>query len=79
MHANVQIQPVVSAGNVAQLAADLLISTLGLVHIGTFDPTDLVPAVGARDDGPGVSTPLERMLPIIIHVRSTPANSADSI
>lgn len=55
------MQPVVSAGNVAQLAADLLISSLALTHIGTFDPSDLVPAVGARDDGPGVATPLECM------------------
>lgn len=50
----------VSVGNVAQLAADLFISTLELNQIGIFDSRDLVPAVGARDDGPGVSTPLER-------------------
>lgn len=50
-----------SAGNVAQLAVDLLISTLKLSHVGTFDSRDLVPAVGGRDDGPGIATPLECM------------------
>lgn len=54
-------QPVVSAANVAQLAADLLIASLSLRLIGVFDSCDLVPVVGGRDDGEeGVSTPLER-------------------
>jgi len=51
----------VSAANVAQLAADLLIASLSLRLIGVFDSCDLVPVVGGRDDGEeGVSTPLER-------------------
>lgn len=51
----------VSAANVGQLAADLIISSLDLHRIGIFDPGDLVPVVGAReDDEPGVTTPLER-------------------
>lgn len=50
-----------SAANVAQLAADLLIASLSLRLIGVFDSCDLVPVVGGRDDGEeGVSTPLER-------------------
>lgn len=57
-------QPVVSTANVGQLAADLLISSLDLHRIGIFNPKDLVPVVGAReDDGPGVTTPLERAFP----------------
>lgn len=51
----------VSTANIGQLAVDLLISSLDLHRIGTFDPRDLVPVVGAReDDEPGVTTPLER-------------------
>jgi len=53
------IVPVVSTANVSQLAADLLIATLGLDRIGTFDSAFLVPVVGSREDGLGVSTPLE--------------------
>ncbi|PAV18989.1 proteasome assembly chaperone 2 [Pyrrhoderma noxium] len=53
------IVPVVSAGNVAQLAVDLLISTLKLEQIGVFDSRDLIPVAGGREDGPGISTPLE--------------------
>jgi len=55
-------QPVVSVANVAQLAADLLIASLSLDRVGIFDPRNLIPVVGAREDGlPGVTTPLERM------------------
>ncbi|KAL5507099.1 hypothetical protein ACEPAH_6555 [Sanghuangporus vaninii] len=53
------VVPVVSVGNVAQLAADLLIATLGLQQLGVFDPTYLIPVVGAREEGPGITTPLE--------------------
>ena len=50
-----------SAANVAQLTADLLIASLSLRLIGVFDSCDLVPVVGGRDDREeGVSTPLER-------------------
>ncbi|KAL5485033.1 hypothetical protein ACEPAI_7675 [Sanghuangporus weigelae] len=51
--------PVVSVGNVSQLAADLLIATLGLQQLGVFDPTYLIPVVGAPEEGPGITTPLE--------------------
>lgn len=52
----------VSVANVSQLAADLLIATLGLEQIGIFDAKDLIPVVGAREDeAPGVTTPLERV------------------
>lgn len=51
----------VSVANVPQLAVDLLIASLGLEQIGIFDPKDLIPVVGAREDkAPGVTTPLER-------------------
>jgi proteasome assembly chaperone 2 len=51
----------VSAANIAQLAADLLIASLSLHLVGVFDSRDLVPVVGGREDGEeGVSTPLER-------------------
>ncbi|KAH0827853.1 hypothetical protein J3R83DRAFT_3479 [Lanmaoa asiatica] len=57
-------QPVVSVGNVAQLAADLLIASLKLDRVGVFDPKYLVPVVGAREDGtPGLTTPIERESP----------------
>lgn len=49
-----------STANVSQLAVDLLIASLSLLHIGTFDSRDLVPVVGAREDGEqGITTPLE--------------------
>lgn len=54
-------QPIVSTGNVAQLAIDLMISTLGLKRVGILDSRDLVPTVGGREDGEeGITTPLER-------------------
>ncbi|KAK7005709.1 proteasome assembly chaperone 2 [Favolaschia claudopus] len=53
------IVPVVSTANVAQLAADLLISSLSLERIGVFNSEFLVPVVGSCEDGVGVSTPLE--------------------
>jgi len=53
-------QPVVSTANVSQLAADRLIATLALERIGIFDPQDLVPVVGGREDGAdGITMPLE--------------------
>jgi len=56
----VLIVPIVSTANVGQLAADLIISSLDLHRISIFDPRNLVPVVGAReDDEPGVTTPLE--------------------
>lgn len=55
------LQPIVSTANIGQLAADLLISSLNLHRVGILNPRDLVPVVGAREDGePGVTTPLER-------------------
>ncbi|KAF9010482.1 PAC2 family-domain-containing protein [Cyathus striatus] len=54
------IVPIVSTANVAQLAADLLISTLSLKRIAAVDPRFFVPVVGGRDDGEeGITTPLE--------------------
>lgn len=38
----------VSRGNVGQLAADLLITTLQLRRIGYFDDPDVLPAVGEQ-------------------------------
>lgn len=68
-------QPVVSAANVAQLAADLLIASLSLRLIGVFDSCDLVPVVGGRDDREeGVSTPLEREPFVTVQV-SFPSSS----
>ncbi|KAJ6587127.1 PAC2 family-domain-containing protein [Mycena vulgaris] len=53
------IVPVVSTANVSQLAVDLLIASLSLERIGIFDSAFLVPVVGGREEGLGVSTPLE--------------------
>jgi len=50
----------VSTANVGQLAADVLIATLGLERIGIFDPQYFIPVVGAREDGRrGITTPYE--------------------
>ena len=39
---------------------DLLIASLSLRQIGIFDPRDLVPVIGGREDGEeGITTPLE--------------------
>ncbi|KAI0305772.1 PAC2 family-domain-containing protein [Multifurca ochricompacta] len=60
LHEKALVVPVVSAANIAQLAVDLLIASLSLRAIGIFDPRDLVPVVGGREDGrEGVTTPLE--------------------
>ncbi|ELU38916.1 PAC2 domain-containing protein [Rhizoctonia solani AG-1 IA] len=71
------LQPVVSAGNVPQLCADLLIHTLGLRHIGLFDPSYYAPAVGGKDgkNSPAISSPMELFgLPggdiFVLHQRS---------
>ncbi|KAG8921661.1 hypothetical protein FRC02_012438 [Tulasnella sp. 418] len=55
------ILPIVSTGNVAQLAVDLIIATCGLELIGSLDSRDLVPTVGPRETGEqdGITTPLE--------------------
>jgi hypothetical protein len=65
-------QPVVSVGNVAQLAADLLIASLKLDRVGIFDPKYLVPVVGAREDGTaGLTTPIERKSPPVQPVETS--------
>lgn len=65
-------QPIVSVGNVAQLAADLLIASLKLDRVGVFDPKYLVPVVGAREDGTdGLTTPIERKSPPIQPVETS--------
>ncbi|KAG8740572.1 hypothetical protein FRC10_004148 [Ceratobasidium sp. 414] len=59
---SILIMPVISAGNVSQLSADLLIHTLALQRIGVFNPAYHVPVVGGPD-GPvdaGVTVPMER-------------------
>jgi len=38
----------VSRGNVGQLAADLLITTLRMRRVGYFNDPDVLPAIGAR-------------------------------
>jgi len=60
LEGKILISPVVSNANIGQLTADLIISSLDLYRIGIFNPRDLVPVVGAREDtGLGVTTPLE--------------------
>ncbi|KAG8979635.1 hypothetical protein FRB93_010008 [Tulasnella sp. JGI-2019a] len=60
IHGSVLILPIVSTGNVAQLAVDLLISTFEFKRIGILDSRYLVPAVGGREDGEeGITTPIE--------------------
>ncbi|EIM79186.1 uncharacterized protein STEHIDRAFT_163947 [Stereum hirsutum FP-91666 SS1] len=57
---NILVVPIVSIGNISQLASSLLITSLELECIGRFDSRDLVPAVGGREDGlEGITTPLE--------------------
>ncbi|CAE6456418.1 unnamed protein product [Rhizoctonia solani] len=58
---SILIVPVVSAGNVSQLCADLLIHTLALRQVGIFDPMYFAPVVGGKDgeNGATVSTPME--------------------
>ncbi|KAF9263375.1 hypothetical protein L218DRAFT_959402 [Marasmius fiardii PR-910] len=51
--------PVVSTANVAQLAADLLIASLGLVRIAVFDSKYGIPLVGTSEDGAGIATAFE--------------------
>jgi len=54
------VVPVVSAANVPQLAVDILIASLDLSRLGTFDSRYLVPVVGGREGCEyGVTTPLE--------------------
>jgi len=54
------VLPIVSTGNVAQLAVDLLIASLGLRRVGILDGRDLLSVAGAREDGEaGITTPLE--------------------
>ncbi|KLO19520.1 hypothetical protein SCHPADRAFT_918582 [Schizopora paradoxa] len=54
------VVPVVSVANIAQLAVDLLIASLGLKRIGILDSSYLIPVIGPRDDGEaGFTTPLE--------------------
>ncbi|KDQ21531.1 hypothetical protein BOTBODRAFT_25969 [Botryobasidium botryosum FD-172 SS1] len=54
------VLPIVSTGNVAQLAVDLLIASRGLRRVGILDAQDLFSVTGAREDGEtGVTTPLE--------------------
>ena len=44
----------VSRGNVGQLAADLLITTLRMRRVGYFNDADVLPAVGARASLPNM-------------------------
>jgi len=54
----VLILPIVSTGNVGQLAVDLLIATFGLKRVAVMDSKYLVPVVGGREDGEeGITTP----------------------
>ncbi|KAK7035452.1 hypothetical protein VNI00_011745 [Paramarasmius palmivorus] len=53
------IIPVVSTANVSQLAADLLIASLGLVRIAVFDSRYGIPLVGSSEDGTGIATAFE--------------------
>jgi len=51
---------VVSTANVAQLAVDLIITTLSLVRVAVLDSRYCIPVVGAREDGlNGITTPIE--------------------
>ncbi|KAF8515449.1 PAC2 family-domain-containing protein [Gautieria morchelliformis] len=54
------VVPIVSAANVSQLAADILIASLSLSRLGTCDARYHVPVVGGQEGGQvGVTTPLE--------------------
>jgi len=54
------VLPIVSVGNVAQLASDLIIASLSLSRVDILDPSCLIPVAGPREDGKrGVTTPIE--------------------
>ncbi|EJT98878.1 hypothetical protein DACRYDRAFT_118194 [Dacryopinax primogenitus] len=54
------ILPIVSVGNVPQLACDLLIASLGLGRLEILSPEWVISCAGGRQDGVrGVTTPLE--------------------
>ncbi|KAF5370560.1 hypothetical protein D9758_001882 [Tetrapyrgos nigripes] len=54
------IVPIVSTANVAQLAVDLLIASLGLHRLAVVDSRYSIPVVGGRENGePGITTPSE--------------------
>lgn len=63
---SILVVPAVSAGNVPQLTADLLIYSLGLELVGRLSDQYLYPFAGPRDAPEGVkttgiSTPIEGM------------------
>jgi hypothetical protein len=54
------VLPVVSTANVAQLAVDLLIHSLGLTRLAFLNDRYLVPAIGSGDNtSAGLTLPLE--------------------
>ncbi|KAF8586688.1 hypothetical protein K439DRAFT_1631393, partial [Ramaria rubella] len=60
LSAKTLVVPIVSAANIPQLAVDVLIASLSLFRLGTFDASSHVPVVGGREGGElGVTTPLE--------------------
>ncbi|KZO99796.1 hypothetical protein CALVIDRAFT_534218 [Calocera viscosa TUFC12733] len=59
MPASLTPKPIVSVGNIGQLAADLLIASLRLDRQAMLDPSCLIPVAGGREEGEGVTTPLE--------------------
>lgn len=57
---SILVVPIVSTGNVSQLAIDLMVCTLGLERVGIVDCDYVVPVVGGREGGEGgITTPLE--------------------
>lgn len=64
---SILVVPAVSAGNVPQLTADLLIYSLGLELVGRLSDQYLYPFAGPRDapegvESSGISTPIEGRL-----------------
>lgn len=70
---SILLLPLVSLGNVPQLAADLIIASLEMRCIGVFDARDHVPMIGSRDDDCKdlpFFTPVERALCFLCQQRA---------
>jgi proteasome assembly chaperone 2 len=70
---SILLLPLVSLGNVPQLAADLIIASLEMRCIGVFDARDHVPMIGSRDDDCKdlpFFTPLERAPLLSVPIRA---------
>jgi proteasome assembly chaperone 2 len=81
------VMPCVGAGNVGQLAVDLLVATLALPRVGYAEEPHVLPCVGnapyAHAAGGTLATPLELYAaadgPVVLQMRSPAAPGAFSL